>query len=89
MTALHLIFNEAGARDCIAVAHADDGFVLLQDGVYAALTTAAGGRVIHVVADDVTARGIDARLNERVRRIDYDELVRLVESHQPIVSWGR
>lgn len=87
MNTLHLIFSLDGLTDCLRVAGTNDTLVLLQDGAYADTGTIAHS--LCAISEDAEARGVDTRLADAVRRIDYDDLVQLVETHKPIVSWAR
>lgn len=86
MNTLHLISSEQGMRDCRRVAAAEDTLVLLQDGVYA--DTAKVKQNLVVLSEDAEARGVGKRLSTSIARIDYGGLVRLVETHKPIVTWS-
>ncbi len=77
------------------MAGADDAILLLEDGVYAGIAAgmAAGmaahapPRPLHALEPDVRARGLQDRLGPGVTVISDAGFVRLVERHQPIVTW--
>jgi len=65
-------------------AQADDEFVLLGDGVYAA--TAGLSLKAKVLAEDLQVRGVRARADMDL--IEYPALVELCAQHHPVVSWN-
>lgn len=87
MAALHLVNKARALEACLNVAAPDDAILLLEDGVYAAAAVAAPERALYALEPDVTARGLSARLASQVETVDDDGFVRLVERHQPVVSW--
>ena len=70
----------------IAVSYAKDKsarIVLIQDAVYASATVHAPGEVC-VIKDDVARRGLQSRIPPGISVIDYDELVRMMETEKVV-----
>jgi tRNA 2-thiouridine synthesizing protein B len=78
--------------------HAADGavIVLIEDGVYGAMTgTAFTPRLqqalqtvrLYALAPDVEARGIRDKIADGVTLIDYGGFVDLVTQHSPVLAW--
>jgi len=91
MACLHLIGSEAGLAACLSVSGDGDALVLLGDGCYAACRVGQQeGRASlrwFALDDDLVARGLAARLQPRVARIDHGALVELVVEYPRSVSW--
>ncbi|HEX7034615.1 MAG TPA: sulfurtransferase complex subunit TusB [Pseudomonadales bacterium] len=87
MAVLHLVNRAAALDACLAAARDEDAVLLLEDGVYAAVAALAPARPLHALEPDVRARGLSARLADHVTVVDDAAFVRLVEQHQPVVSW--
>jgi tRNA 2-thiouridine synthesizing protein B len=85
MAALHIVNRFSALTSCLEVAASDDSVLLIQDAVYA--LTQAPPRVLLAIAEDVRARGLESRLQEDVRLVDYAEFVDLTVTHQPLISW--
>ena len=86
MPTLHLVNRPSALPSCLETARDGDTILLLEDGVYAAATEHPD-RPLHAIDVDVAARGLSGRLHENVTLTTYEGFVRLVEDHQPIVSW--
>ena len=96
---LHILcaspFTGSCLEECARVIAADDALLLSGDGVYAALGEAAdtlhalhaAGVTIFALAEDCTARGIDARLPACIATVDYGGFVDLAVAHPPTLSW--
>ena len=96
---LHILcaspFTGSCLEECARVIAADDALLLSGDGVYAALGEAAdtlhalhaAGVTIFALAEDCTARGIDARLPACIATVDYGGFVDLVAEHKNCQSW--
>ena len=96
MPTLHLV-NKAASHDalsrCLSVASAGDEVLLIEDGVYCALsatlTRFVTGHVrMRALRVDVDARGLRGKLSDGVLLTEDAEFVELVVRHQPIVSWA-
>ena len=86
MATLHLVNRPSALTSCLETARDEDTVLLLEDGVYAAATEQSN-RPLHAIDVDVEARGLAGRLRENVTLTSHEDFVRLVENHQPIVSW--
>lgn len=87
MATLHLVNRTAALGDCLEAAADEDAVLLLEDGVFAAVVALAPERPLHALEADVRARGLANRLASQVSVVDDAGFVRLVEQHQPVVSW--
>ena len=95
LSTLHTVNKSAFGSDalaaCLRVARSGDAIVLLEDGVYNALDTAAlvgAGLRIYALREDLQARGIPAeQLPAHVETIAYKDFVALVCTHARTVSW--
>ncbi len=93
---LHIVnkspLGSAALRDCLTVCRRDDALLLIEDGVYAATGAAveqllAATASVHVLREDVNARGLAERIDNRIAIIDYSGFVQLCCDHHPIQSW--
>jgi tRNA 2-thiouridine synthesizing protein B len=96
MSTLHLVNKAHPASNalasCLAHCRSGDSVLLIEDGVYGAVAAvwpadALPGVSLFVIADDVEARGLMARLHPDFQAVDYHGFVSLAASHQPIVTW--
>lgn len=88
-TLLHTIHSVAALDRCLGRVTADSTLLLLEDGVYAALTARAiPARALYVLADDLAARGLSsADLAPGIIALDMKGFVALTVAHSPIVGW--
>lgn len=100
-TMLHLInkspFDRNALDSCLRLAKAGSSVLLLEDGVYAAMsgtafTEAVNGRMgdltFYVLGPDVSARGLDDKpLIDGINIVDYEGFVDLVVEHEVAQSW--
>ena len=100
-TMLHLVnkspFERNTLDSCLRLAKAGSSVLLLEDGVYAALSKAAtaeavskrmGDLTFYVLGPDVSARGLDdTPLIDGITVVDYDGFVDLVVEHEAAQSW--
>ena len=98
---LHLInkspFDRNALDSCLRLAEAGSSVLLLEDGVYAALSNAesagaVGKRMteltVYVLGPDVSARGLDdTPLIDGINVVDYGGFVDLVVEHDVAQSW--
>ena len=93
---LHLL-NRSPASNCIyrdtlRAMGDDDRLLLIEDGVYGALTPLAdrfeaiAGRLF-VLREDLASRGLEERCDERAQVIDMQGFVMLTEEAERTVSW--
>ncbi len=101
MSTLHTInkspFSHTTLTSCLQVCGNKDGILLLEDGVFGALSSAPcaeeltaiinSGVKIYALAGDVNARGLQQKLREDVKPIDYNGFVQLSIEHNCVQSW--
>lgn len=93
---LHIVnkspLGNTALDDCLKVCRRDDALLLIEDGVYAATGAAveqllATTTTVHVLLEDVNARGLADRIDTRIAVVDYSGFVQLCCDHNPIQSW--
>ncbi len=101
MSTLHTVnkspFQNQTLISCLGHAKAGDSVLLMEDGVYGAMSGNAMSEVVagmganvklFVLGADVTARGIDAgRVAEAVTSVDYEEFVEMAASCDRVQNW--
>ena len=101
MATLHTVnkspFQNQTLLSCLAHAKAGDAVLMIEDGVYGAMSgtqlsdamTTMGGQVsLYVLGADLAARGIDAaRMADGVTSVDYEGFVDLAASHDRTQNW--
>lgn len=87
MSTLHLVNKRAALGACLQAAAENDAIILLEDGVFAAVSVLAPQRPVYALEPDVLARGLGGRVAATVRLVDDAGFVALVERHQPVVTW--
>jgi tRNA 2-thiouridine synthesizing protein B len=89
-------FDHNALETCLKFATQGSALLLIEDGVYAATRdTAVSTRVqeamksvsIYALKPDVEARGIQNRVMDGVRLVDYGGFVDLVVEHNAVQSW--
>lgn len=100
-TMLHLVNKSPTERNaldsCLRLAKAGSSVLLIEDGVYAALSKSAHANAVsqrlqdltfYVLGPDVSARGLDdLPLIDGVNVVDYGGFVDLVVEHDAAQSW--
>ena len=99
-TLLHTVnkspFDNGTLQTCLKFARQGSAVLLIEDGVYAAAKdTAVAKQVqealksvpIYALKPDVEARGLQARVMDGVRLVDYEGFVDLVAEHSAVQSW--
>ena len=100
-TMLHLInkspFDRNALDSCLRLAKAGSSVLLLEDGVYAAMSSATSAEAVgkrmedltfYVLGPDVSARGLDdTSLIDGINVVDYGGFVDLVVEHEVAQSW--
>ena len=81
---LHTVNKLAVWAECSGLITANDLVVMLEDGVYLALSEISQGYAIRA---DVEARGLSSRLPDQVQLIDYGEFVRLCTQADKVCAW--
>jgi len=99
MSILHTVskspFQKNDLRSCLAHANAGDAVLLIEDGVYGAISgTDIGQQVssadasIYVLGGDLAARGIASeKIAEGITVVGYDGFVDLAAEHSAVNSW--
>ncbi|MEO8848970.1 MAG: sulfurtransferase complex subunit TusB [Casimicrobiaceae bacterium] len=100
MTILHTVnkspFDNGTLRCCLKFARQGSAVLLIEDGVYAAaqgtavakdVQTAMGSVAIYALRPDIEARGMQNRVMDGVRLVDYEGFVDLVVEHSAVQSW--
>lgn len=100
MTMLHTVnkspFDNGTLRSCLKFARRGSAVLLIEDGVYAAakdtevakdVQAAMGSVAIYALRPDVEARGMQNRVMDGVRLVDYGGFVDLVVEHSAVQSW--
>jgi tRNA 2-thiouridine synthesizing protein B len=89
-------FEHSTLEACLKFARQGSAVLLIEDGVYAAATaTAVAKQVeealkkvsIYALAPDLEARGMQNRVIDGVRLVDYGGFVDLVVEHNAVQSW--
>jgi tRNA 2-thiouridine synthesizing protein B len=89
-------FNHNGFDTCLKYVTAGSAVLLIEDGVYAAakgtavskqLLSALKTVPVYALKPDVEARGIQGRVLEGVKLVDYAGFVDLVVEHNTVQSW--
>ena len=100
-TMLHLInkspFDRNALDTCLRLAKAGSSVLLLEDGVYAAMSGGSYAKAVsdrmgeltfYVLGPDVSARGLDDKpLIDGIDVVDYGGFVDLVVEHETAQSW--
>ena len=100
-TMLHLInkspFDRNALDSCLRLAKAGSSVLLIEDGVYAAMSKAVHAEAVskrmadltfYVLGPDVSARGLDDKpLIDGMNVVDYGGFVDLVVEHEVAQSW--
>jgi len=89
-------FEHNTLESCLKFARKGSALLLIEDGVYAATRdTAISKRVqeamkivsIYALRPDIEARGMQDRVMDGVRLVDYAGFVDLVVEHNAVQSW--
>ena len=89
-------FEHKALESCLKFARQGSAVLLIEDGVYAAARdTAVSQQVqealksvsIYALKPDVEARGMQHRVMDGVRLVDYGGFVDLVAEHNAVQSW--
>ena len=90
-------FERNSLRSCLRVAVDGSAVLLIEDGVYAAMsgtesagliTEAAARLKVYALGPDIKARGIDEdRIAKGVQLVDYAGFVDLAAEHDTVQAW--
>jgi len=89
-------FEHQALETCLRFARQGSAVLLIEDGVYAAAKgTSVSPRIeqalksvtIYALKPDVEARGMQNRVMDGVRLVDYEGFVDLVVEHDAVQSW--
>jgi len=89
-------FEHLALETCLRFARQGSAVLLIEDGVYAAAKgTSVSPRIeqalksvtIYALKPDVEARGMQNRVMDGVRLVDYGGFVDLVVEHDAVQSW--
>ena len=99
-TMLHTVnkspFDNGTLQTCLKFARQGSAVLLIEDGVYAAardtivskqVQEAMKSTPIYALRPDVEARGMQNRVMDGVRLVDYEGFVDLVVEHSAVQSW--
>jgi len=101
MSTLHTInkspFSHATLSSCLQICGTQDGILLLEDGVFGALTSSPcideltamidAGVKVYALKGDVNARGLNEKIHAAIRLTDYNGFVQLSIEHKCVQSW--
>lgn len=101
MSILHTVnkspFTHSTLSSCLDVCAQDDGVLLLEDGVFGAITSApcaaklqelmARGIKVYAISNDTKARGLTRKLSQNILTTDYAGFVQLTVEHRCVQSW--
>jgi len=99
MSLLHTVnkspFESSTFDTCLGYAKDGSTILLIEDGVYAATTGTsvaekiknASGVNFAVLGPDLRARGLESKLADGIKVVDYEGFVNLVAEHDSVQSW--
>lgn len=99
MTTLHTVnkspFESATFETCLGLAKSGSTVLLIEDGVYAATSgnrasdaiSKADGINFAVLGPDAKARGVDSKLADGIKVVDYDGFVAMAAEHDTVQAW--
>ncbi len=99
MAMLHTVnkspFESSTFDTCLGLAKSGSTVLLIEDGVYAATSgNAAADKIANangisfaVLGPDLQARGLESKLADGIKVVDYEGFVNLVAEHDSVQSW--
>ena len=99
MSMLHTVnkspFESNTFDTCLGLAKSGSTVLLIEDGVYAATSgnsasekiANANGISFAVLGPDLQARGLENKLADGIKVVDYEGFVNLVAEHDTVQSW--
>jgi tRNA 2-thiouridine synthesizing protein B len=89
-------FEHTALETCLRFASRGAAVLLIEDGVYAAARDTAVAKLVQealkrvsifALKPDIEARGMQSRVMDGVRLVDYGGFVDLVAEHNAVQSW--
>ena len=99
MAMLHTVnkspFESNSFDTCLGLAKQGATILFIEDGVFAATTghriaekiAGASGVSFAVLGPDLQARGLEGKLADGIKVVDYEGFVNLVAEHDSVQSW--
>jgi len=101
MAILHTVnkspFSDSTMNCCLAICSDKDHVILIENGVLGAINTSPlasriknmvmSGTHFYALENDVIARGIESKLLDQIKLINYQDFVRLSVECNQIQSW--
>ncbi len=99
MATLHTVnkspFDSGTFDECLGLAKSGSTVLLFEDGVYAATAGTkpaeaianADGVTFAVLGPDLKARGVEGKIADGIKVVDYDGFVDLVAEHDKVHAW--
>jgi tRNA 2-thiouridine synthesizing protein B len=99
MAMLHTVnkspFESSTFDTCLGLAKSGSTVLLIEDGVYAATAGNSASEKIKnasginfcVLGPDLMARGLENKLADGIKVVDYEGFVNLVAEHDSVQSW--
>ena len=100
MTMLHTVnkspFEKDSLKSCLRLSKDGSSILLIEDGIYAALegTTVSESvkdtmktKNVYALQNDINARGVQGKVIDGIKLIDYADFVNLVTEHDSVQSW--
>ncbi len=91
---LHIIKHHQSLAQALTYVDAEDPILLVEDGIYAALTCHTSHTALtqnanpfYVLLPDIKARGLDKRAISEVELIDFSGFVELTEQNITMMTW--
>lgn len=89
-------FGDDSLARCLEVAKPGSAVLLIEDGVYGviqgssaadAVTQAMGDKEVYALESDVNTRGIQDKVLDGIKLIDYSAFVELATQHDRVQAW--
>ena len=99
MATLHTVnkspFEMNSFDTCLGLAKSGSSILMIEDGVYAATTGHSiadkikntSGISFYVLGPDLQARGLENKLADGIKVVDYDGFVDLAAEHSTVQAW--
>jgi len=99
MSTLHTVnkspFESGTFETCLGLAKSGSTVLLIEDGVYAATTgnkvadviSKSDGINFAVLGTDAQARGVESKLADGIKVVDYNGFVELAAEHDTVQAW--